>query len=391
MNNNLHSLFSQVYAINKKYENILNVTGEEFNIFRILKLHAAENRTHSAFLAELLNPKGSHGQKDVFLRLFLKQLENLEIKTSFLPEKAKVVTERHIGFLNADKSSGGRLDICLTDLKNQEIYIENKIYAEDQENQLIRYNNHNPDALLLYLCFDHKDVSQFSAKSLIKGQHYHIITYRHDIISWLNNCKKEATSHPILRESITQYINLIKYLTGQTINKEMDNEIIDEIIKDKNSLKAAFDVYNTLDVACENLKLKFVEMMKDIALELGLVFEEDINWYKNYKGFLFYKDDWQFANITFQFQSYDKKLVYGIGRDEECKNLDDELTKKTFEKLSIIGGDYNTWWPFVKNVEEPYDNWDRVEPWQAIQDGSIKEFIKLKVQEILALLGDASV
>lgn len=36
--------------------------GDFFNIFSILKMETDEVKTHSAFLAELLNPKGSHGQ-----------------------------------------------------------------------------------------------------------------------------------------------------------------------------------------------------------------------------------------------------------------------------------------------------------------------------------------
>lgn len=380
------SLLVNVFAVHKKYENLLKFTGEDFNIFRILKLHAAENRTHSAFLAELLNPKGSHGQNDVFLKLFITHLEQLDIKTTLSSDNAKVVTEKHIGFLNEDKSMGGRLDICLTDNRGQQIYIENKIYAEDQENQLIRYYNHNPNALLLYLCFDHKEVSHSSIQHLEQGKDFYIITYREDIISWLNDCKKEATSHPMLRESIAQYINLIKYLTGQTINEEMNKEIINEIIKDEQSLTAAFSVYNAIDAACAQLQVKFIDLMKEIALETQLEFEENINWYKNYRGFRFYRNDWKLANITFQFQSYDKKLVYGIGRDEECKNLDDGLTLEVFNKLKTLDGQSNSWWPFYKNIEEPYDNWDRVEPWLAIQDGSIKKVVKEKVSNILELL-----
>ena len=34
--------------------------GDFFNIFSILKMETDEVKTHSAFLAELLNPKGSH-------------------------------------------------------------------------------------------------------------------------------------------------------------------------------------------------------------------------------------------------------------------------------------------------------------------------------------------
>ena len=43
-------------------------TAADFNIFRLLGVARAEVTTHSAMLAELLNPDGSHGQGDRFLR-----------------------------------------------------------------------------------------------------------------------------------------------------------------------------------------------------------------------------------------------------------------------------------------------------------------------------------
>lgn len=43
----------------------------QFNVFEILKLQSNENRTHSAFIAELLNPHGSHLIGTTFLKLFL--------------------------------------------------------------------------------------------------------------------------------------------------------------------------------------------------------------------------------------------------------------------------------------------------------------------------------
>ncbi len=38
--------------------------GELFNIFNVLDLRTNEVRTHSAFIAELLNPDGNHGLGD---------------------------------------------------------------------------------------------------------------------------------------------------------------------------------------------------------------------------------------------------------------------------------------------------------------------------------------
>lgn len=62
-----------VSGITKKYEELARLSGENFNIFRLLKLDRKEVGTHSMFLAELLNAKGTHGQGDTFLRIFLAQ------------------------------------------------------------------------------------------------------------------------------------------------------------------------------------------------------------------------------------------------------------------------------------------------------------------------------
>ena len=45
--------------------------GDFFNVFNILGLRSNETRTHSAFLAELLKPNGSHGMGDAYLKSFI--------------------------------------------------------------------------------------------------------------------------------------------------------------------------------------------------------------------------------------------------------------------------------------------------------------------------------
>ncbi len=69
----MKNLLSQVSSIIQQYEKVAELTGENFNVFKILKVETKEVKTHSAFIAELLNPQGSHGQGDVFLKLFVEQ------------------------------------------------------------------------------------------------------------------------------------------------------------------------------------------------------------------------------------------------------------------------------------------------------------------------------
>ena len=234
--NNIKKLLTEVSAISKKYEDIAKITGENFNIFNVLGLSTREVRTHSAFIAELLNPNGSHGQGDIFLELFIKLLkdkfhsdkeEKDKTKIVFVKENAKVIVEESIGKIAGDK--GGRIDIVLKNMSHQ-IVIENKIYAGDQKKQLVRYDNKYPNALLLYLTLFEKEASDESTKKeggskLVINKDYFNITYKEDVKNWLEQCKEKAVNQPLLRETITQYINLVKQLTGQTMSSEMEKEI----------------------------------------------------------------------------------------------------------------------------------------------------------------------
>ncbi len=61
------NLMTDVYDLIKKDREESFRTGDGFNIFEILELSSNETRTHSAFLAAMLQPKGLHGMEAVFL------------------------------------------------------------------------------------------------------------------------------------------------------------------------------------------------------------------------------------------------------------------------------------------------------------------------------------
>jgi hypothetical protein len=144
----------------------------------------------------------------------------------------KIEVEKHIGAKT--EIEGGRIDILIADGKDKKIIIENKIYAGDQEHQLIRYFKHDETANLCYLTLDGKAPSDESIKCTdpITGKLIDLtgkfiqLSYEHDILNWLEQCLKEAVKHSMLRETIAQYINLIKFLTNQSTNQIMEQEII---------------------------------------------------------------------------------------------------------------------------------------------------------------------
>jgi len=143
-------------AHNRHREALARATGEHFNIFKILRVGHREVTTHSPILAELLSPKGNHGQGAAFLRLFLTKFEI----TGFDAETAIVSTEYYAGPVT--EQSGGRIDILVKDGNGEMIVIENKIGAGDQEKQMPRYRKLYPKAHLFYLTLDGHKPSNLS-------------------------------------------------------------------------------------------------------------------------------------------------------------------------------------------------------------------------------------
>jgi hypothetical protein len=105
-------------------------------LVRLLRFETAEVKFHSPFLCDLLNPYGSHGQGAIFLRGFLavlaKEMPEASIETDIIdvPDPGEwIVLPEH-----------DRIDISIRSIKaGLLVFIENKIDAGWQEDQLRRY------------------------------------------------------------------------------------------------------------------------------------------------------------------------------------------------------------------------------------------------------------
>jgi len=334
----IQNLLTHVSAIGKKYENIAEITGENFNVFKILRFTTNEARTHSAFLAELLNPNGSHSKGKVFLVEFIEMLKTKPLgctdnnnenffKSEFnIENRIKVKVEHKIG--NTSESEGGYIDILLTDNLQHKIVIENKIYATDQKSQLLRYHKFAPFAPLVYLTLDGRPPSKYSTnydngedckndgdneveKKVIR------ISYKTDILEWLQNCKKHTVDLPLLRETLSQYIHLIKYLTGQTMENKEKEELISGIINNKHYLEALVKLSenNLWNETKKNILLKLENQLlgeNGIWKDLEMLKEsEDPNKDGIPENFWFYKTDWKYC-IYFRFGKTFDDISFGI-------------------------------------------------------------------------------
>lgn len=175
-NSKVNNLLKHFFLINEKYKHIAEQTGENFNVFEILNVSSYELK-HSSFIANLLNTKERHGQKETFLKLFIDTVneEILETKPESqfdtisidLSLETKTFVEYFIGSISYDYKSGGRIDILIKN-KKRDIIIENKLDHSDEEMQLVRYKNFNGNAALLYLTYNGVDATVFSKGHLKK-------------------------------------------------------------------------------------------------------------------------------------------------------------------------------------------------------------------------------
>ena len=233
--------------------------GESFNVFSILKMETLENLTHSAFLEALLNPNGTHFKGSVFLELFLKTINSTTIDLT----SVKVKTEHDIGRVDVINKTGGRIDIYIWDKKGNSIAIENKINAGDQECQVERYCNYNKlKNVVYYLTLDGKEPTDYSKGNLVSGSDFYSISYGAEIIDWLNLCLKEAFDVPILRESIKQYIILLKKLTN-TMDKQEEYELRELVLKNIEEASIIATKYNkVVDDIRDDFRDKVMEFLQ---------------------------------------------------------------------------------------------------------------------------------
>ena len=284
LNSLVYSLSSYISEMNNSLKEAKK-RGELFNVFEILGVQTKETRLHSAFIVELLNPDGSHGLSIGPLKLFVEKLKNdICLNDSVLSDfkigeaNISVESEHNIGYINEDSTEGGRIDILINDGESY-IAIENKIYAGDQDAQLVRYNNFlkretertGGKKLLLYLNLFGYLPSEISTtclngKSKLEfGKDYYCIGYNDFILDWLEGCRHLAIDNNTVGETIKQYIKTIKSLTGLNDiqkNKEMFFELLYE------NISAVCQITSNQDRLSDFLEHYDLKEFKDIAVEI---------------------------------------------------------------------------------------------------------------------------
>lgn len=231
-------------------------TYKNFNIFSILKMERKEVETHSAFIYELINPKGSHNQNDLFLKLFIEKVLELYDYGHII----KVTRED-------PTIENRRIDFVIETQKSL-IGIEMKIEAGDQFEQLHSYKEelkirqvNNQNIFLYYLTLFGDYASNESCKTLQPIHDYKIISFYNNIYEWLTLCIDKLDNSAPLKEAIIQYQNLIKIITNKG-NKEME-DFLDNITNNIYDIKAMNIIAENYSLIWAKKEIEFWEKVEN--------------------------------------------------------------------------------------------------------------------------------
>lgn len=196
---------------------------EHYNIFSVLFKSSDEVKLHSRFISSLLNPYGSHKLSDYCLRSFLNICGYPPQFIQNLLAPGVAVHPNEFNFSEWDE-----IDILIINERTSyALFIENKIYARDSNHEehgqlegyyrtiLEKYHipERNLEAIFLSMGRKPSEDSMGSRYPRLK-KILQIIHYDDAILRWLNNCLKVAVEKPFLRETILQYIKLVRNMTN---------------------------------------------------------------------------------------------------------------------------------------------------------------------------------
>ena len=323
------------------YEATKDIKQEKVEAFDVAGICIGTQETiHSKFLAELLNPHGSHGLGPAFLKAFYEQIglkdfhsEGCSVRTEVIcKEKGKKKTQEKE---NEGQESNGRTDIVIKNSKEL-IVIENKIYAKDGRHQLQKYekwiNKKHPEdsgKALLYLTLDGHEASNPGNTS------YKRISYKDDILRWLEKCIYIAEGNNAFTKAIlVQYQELIKKLTGEHMNPSMKDAVTSATTANAQNYLAAAYIAQTFNDCHQRIIQEIAVACRPEGMQY------DVNHCANvgFASFAYVNPEKQYK-LFFEFQKGNyKELCYGLHLNDTTEPPKDFLNIKiSFKCIAGMG------------------------------------------------------
>ena len=260
-------------------------TSEHFNVFEALHVDGYE-AYHSRFIAYLLDPTERHDQGDVFLTSFLQGL-GLDFNPAST-QGAGARTEFSLG-------PSGRIDIYIRLANGQIILIENKVGAQEGEDQISRYQNwlqrqYAPPGFphgVVFLTPDGRcPETACRPEEVIRWSYVRVA-------DWINH---QAVGKPErLRVILEQYAETCRRIGGSTRRNAMPDEIR-QIFLDPEKLETALEMETHLLDFRRGLHETFWQEVAEKLTERLRTNGHDLLWEVKFDDNLFREGfNWQIA------------------------------------------------------------------------------------------------
>lgn len=407
------SIKSILNEVNEKVRNLRKSeelrSKESAPRFNSLSLYKISEMDLSKIFKSLLNPKGIHGQDSLFLDGFLNyfQLNNF-------CDFVKIATEE-------PTLKNRRIDIYI-EFDNGCIGIENKPDAGDSTSQLYDYyidlKSRKKNYKLLYFSQTEPDLHSLTKRrgsdeedgypGVLSKDDYEHITYS-DLAKWLDSSL--ASIKPLKIKFFIE--DLIAYLLKkfEGVDNMLETKIVADLIYNEDKkIESAFLVQQSIPA----LKIKLINELQNNISTVDFIRDENIvgkscltkkisdNFRKN-ECLLFslnnQNDDFQ---ICFEFTKKGlRNLQFGIRRKDNLvveKKGGFKWQKIQEKMIGIYGSNDNfqsEWWPWISTDfskifgDGSFRNWDHSkDPWIAIKNASMEEYIRLFIKKIYSDFGD---
>ncbi len=247
-----------------------------YNLFETLEISGKEVLM-CRFLADLLNPEGSHGCGILFLKTFLEEV----LQEKWMPDSLlshTIVTKEYV--IDKDR----RIDLVI---QNADFFIpmEVKIYAGEQEGQCFDYFEHAKNSKMVYLTRFGDTPSLYSRKQrggsgILSLSQIQCISWSEDISGWLDR-RLVSLPQPV-EEAVQQYLDTIHRVSDGRKRKKME-KIMEVLHESPDYFAAGLEIERTMKQA--KIKLirmvfdDFKEAMEPLTKKYGLELETDAKYY----------------------------------------------------------------------------------------------------------------
>jgi len=220
--------------------------GKTFNIFEVAGINHSEE-IHTSIIADLINPNSKyHDYGDIFLKRFINEIKNatnLEVDDNF--KKAEIKTE-----VNKNKSLR-RIDMVIY-IDDHVIPFEIKIWAGDQERQLVDYYNDTKAAAandgknvpaIIYLTPSGQKPSKKSRGDYEVYKEIYLMSFK-NLNNWLEECLKVNPVDEV-KEIIKQFKDNIDRVYKSAPRHEMLMKSIKDNLLNKHKIQGWTECYST--------------------------------------------------------------------------------------------------------------------------------------------------